>query len=171
MVLKGLPESYSAFATVITQKDKEVTFMQFKQALRSFEETEKSRSKVEGSNVFKIKSNSHIQCFKCKNYGHKKNQCQFNEYKSEATSSQSKRWCNYCKSSTHDTTYCRRIGKAGNPSGGTSSKTVQECCHGNLAETDGATNSFAMTAADSPVQLGDKCNSSLLVIYLFIYIY
>ena len=43
MALKGLPDSYSAFTTVITQKDKEVTFSEFKTALKAFEETVKSR--------------------------------------------------------------------------------------------------------------------------------
>ncbi|KAK3883860.1 hypothetical protein Pcinc_011828 [Petrolisthes cinctipes] len=42
MVLKGLPHSYKTFATVVTQREKEWTFMEFKVQLRSYEETEKA---------------------------------------------------------------------------------------------------------------------------------
>ena len=41
MVLKGLPSEFKPFATVITQKDKPVSFSDFKTALRSYEETER----------------------------------------------------------------------------------------------------------------------------------
>ena len=40
MIIKGLPsEKYKTFSTVVTQKDKEQTFSEFKVALRGFEET------------------------------------------------------------------------------------------------------------------------------------
>src|SRR6218665_329968 len=42
MILKGLPLAYKTFCTVTTQKDKDHTFAEFKVALRSFEETEKT---------------------------------------------------------------------------------------------------------------------------------
>ena len=41
MVLKGLPLEFKPFCTVVTQKDKALTFSEFKVALRSFAETEK----------------------------------------------------------------------------------------------------------------------------------
>ena len=42
MILKGLPsEEYKPFATVVTQKDKALSFSELKVSLRSFEETEK----------------------------------------------------------------------------------------------------------------------------------
>jgi len=44
MVLKGLPESYKPFVVVVTQSDKQQTFVEFKGALRSFEDTERARS-------------------------------------------------------------------------------------------------------------------------------
>ena len=43
MALKGLPVSYSAFSTVITKKDNDVTFSNYKNALKAYKETEKSR--------------------------------------------------------------------------------------------------------------------------------
>ena len=55
MVLKGLPGQYKTFTTVVTQKEREMLFMEFKVALRSFEETEKcqqpSASGVNGDRV------------------------------------------------------------------------------------------------------------------------
>ena len=41
MVLKGLPTQYNMFKTVVTQREREMSFTEFKVALRSFEETEK----------------------------------------------------------------------------------------------------------------------------------
>ena len=43
MVLKGLPEEFTSFSTVIMQKDREPSFLEFKSLLRSYEETQKSR--------------------------------------------------------------------------------------------------------------------------------
>ena len=42
MALKGLPESYKTFSTVVSQREKAMTFPEFKNALRNYEETEKS---------------------------------------------------------------------------------------------------------------------------------
>ena len=41
MVLKGLPTQYNTFKTVVTQRERDMSFTEFKVALRSFEETEK----------------------------------------------------------------------------------------------------------------------------------
>ena len=41
MVLKGLPTQCSTLKTVVTQRERELSFTEFKVALRSFEETEK----------------------------------------------------------------------------------------------------------------------------------
>lgn len=63
MVLKGLPEDYKAFSTVITQREKTVTFSEFKIALRNYEENEKCRSSHlqsasgKDDNVMNFKSN------------------------------------------------------------------------------------------------------------------
>ena len=40
MVIKGLPSSYNSFTAVITQKDKSLTFPEFKVFLRNYEDTE-----------------------------------------------------------------------------------------------------------------------------------
>ena len=44
MVLKGLPDDYKAFVAVVTQSDTLRNFQKFKQVLRNFEETEKTRT-------------------------------------------------------------------------------------------------------------------------------
>ena len=73
MSLKGLPQTYSAFTTVITQKD-DMTFVQFKAALKSYEETEKSRQSNSSSSVMSSAVKP-IKCYLCGKEGHKKPEC------------------------------------------------------------------------------------------------
>ena len=77
MVLKGLPDEYKQFATVINQKDKVLTFIEFKSALRCFEESEKCRkSQNTDDTVMKANyNNNSITCYSCGKRGHKKFQC------------------------------------------------------------------------------------------------
>ena len=47
MVLNGLPEDYKTFSAIVSQHDKKedkMNFQEFKVALRSYKETEKSRT-------------------------------------------------------------------------------------------------------------------------------
>ena len=102
MILKGLPDEYKPFFAVTTQSDTVQNFKKFKQALRNFEDTEQSRSeKAErGANVvLKTKvGQSKIICYSCHTPGHKSSECKHRALK----------WCNYCKSSTHNDKVCRR---------------------------------------------------------------
>jgi len=82
MILKGLPSEYKIQCTVITQKDKELTFAQFKVALRSFEETEKQISQCDDT-VMKVKDAKSIQCFVCRKYGHKSYECKSRQQQSQ----------------------------------------------------------------------------------------
>ena len=75
MILRGLPETYSSFSTVITQKDANMTFADFKIAIRGEEENVKSRSAVNNDNVMQASNNNVIHCFYCKQPGHKKSAC------------------------------------------------------------------------------------------------
>ena len=129
MVLKGLPAEFKTFSTVIVQKEKPVTFSEFKLALRNFEETEKSRQDDRPTNRSSRPSDNSVmksrvsdsrsgtkptsKCFSCGGFGHKKyecpnkdtgNQLRPNPYKNY----QRNRWCTNCNSATHDTAYCRR---------------------------------------------------------------
>ncbi len=95
MILKGLPQEFKAFNTVITQKDKQPTYSEFKVSLRAFEENEKPTTSKD--NVMKAGFNAKIKCFACKLPGHKADQC-----------TRSKKWCHNCKSKTHNTKECRK---------------------------------------------------------------
>ena len=113
MLLKGLPSSYKTFSTVVTQREKEWTFVEFKVQLRSFEESEKLKGRNTGentnTNVMSAKSNDsnfRPKCFSCGRVGHKSYQCLKKE--EEKKNTKPKRWCDNRKSHTHDTKYCRK---------------------------------------------------------------
>jgi len=116
MILKGLPDDYKAFTTVITQKREELKFSDFKLSLRSYEESEKSRAAHSGNDndsVMKTKynKNSNIKCHLCGRMGHKKFECKFvpapGRQGGQGYKGAKSRWCNICKNTTHDTNYCR----------------------------------------------------------------
>eukprot|EP00794_Sanderia_malayensis_P008499 gene8499-9408_t len=96
MVLKGLPASFNSFKTVITQREKQQTFQEFKVSLRSFEESEHVQSKSDSVMKLNFRQPSQISCYVCKKRGHKAADCK------------QKRWCDNCKSKTHDTRFCRK---------------------------------------------------------------
>ena len=106
MTLKGLPDEYKAFVAITTQSETVDTFQKFKQALRNFDETEKARSaKPKGSEDSIMKSKSSggskpIICFNCNIAGHKAVDCR--------KPPREKKWCNFCKSSTHTDKSCRK---------------------------------------------------------------
>ena len=102
MCLKGLPDAFKPFSTVVTQKD-DMNFQSFKIALRNYEENEKARiSHCESNdNVFNVGSD--IVCYGCRKTGHKKSDCP-NAPKGRSQ----KRWCTNCRKNNHDTAYCRK---------------------------------------------------------------
>jgi hypothetical protein len=80
MIIKGLPSAeYKPFSTVVTQKDKELSFSEFKVSLRSFEETQKlSTESAKEDSVMKVntgkpsyKSKKDLICCGCGKAGHK----------------------------------------------------------------------------------------------------
>ena len=82
MVMKGLPESFNNFITVVTQSSKEYTFVEFKSAIRNYSENEKSRcvtikNSSDGKDtIMKVSSaNKHRRnfvprCYGCRKEGH-----------------------------------------------------------------------------------------------------
>ena len=110
MALKGLPDTFKSFVTVITQSENEYTFQKFKQALRSHEETENTRIKSEADNVMHVSNNNDdkfrkpIICYKCGTKGHKADSCRKTKFKSK--------YCSNCKSTTHYESNCRKLHKA-----------------------------------------------------------
>jgi transposase InsO family protein len=101
MALKGLSEEYKTFVTVITQRDKAMTFAEFKVALRNFEETEKSIRNKPVDTVMGMKPRFNGKCFECGTPGHMAVDCRKKQNKP-------RRWCEKCKSPTHDTVKCRK---------------------------------------------------------------
>ena len=85
MALKGLPSAYKTFATVVTQRETQITFSEFKTALRNHEETEKSCNRTpdngESDNVMATKQWLQGNCFKCDKKGHKSKDCYSKEPK------------------------------------------------------------------------------------------
>ena len=81
MTLKGLPNEYKPFVTVVTQYETAFTFQKYKQSLRNFEEMEKTRAnrQSDDNSVMKIthnfKGKLKFVCFKCGAEGHKANNC------------------------------------------------------------------------------------------------
>ena len=73
MIIKGLPEEYKTFSTVISQRDN-VTFSDFKSSLRSFEETEKAKI-PNSSNIMAANFKKTLKCYSCGMEGHKKINC------------------------------------------------------------------------------------------------
>ena len=91
MVLKGLPEKFKPFRTVIIQRDTEITFTQFKASLRAFEENEKDRDQqprqhsreavmnIQGRDQQPYANDySKTVCYACGRSGHKAISCPTN---------------------------------------------------------------------------------------------
>ena len=102
MVIKGLPDSFKTFSTVITQKQTQRTFSEFKTSLPNFKETERScnRATENDDNVMVTKKKFHGTCYKCGRKGHKRRECH-----SRHTV---KKWCTRCRNSSHNTVDCQR---------------------------------------------------------------
>ena len=117
MVLKGLPEDYKTFSAIVSQRDEKedkMKFQEFKVALRSYEETEKSRtpSQTGDDSVMNCKQknlppNGSVTCYSCGQPGHKSPQCRSKNKKNPKK--ESNRWC---RSKTHNTEVCRKKGTA-----------------------------------------------------------
>ena len=88
MVMKGLPQSYNNFVTVVTQSSKVYAFSEFKAAVRNFAENEKSRyanfsstasNSTSFDRVMKLKEFSSkkttVKCYGCKQEGHYARKC------------------------------------------------------------------------------------------------
>ena len=108
VVLKGLPEEYKPFVVVVTQSDKEQKLREFKAALRSFEDTERTSVTTGSHSVmkteYKKESQSEIVCYQCGHPGHIARFCKSNNKNRRG------HWCSTCHSSPHRDRACRRKG-------------------------------------------------------------
>ena len=112
MIIKGLPsEENKAFSTVVTQKVKEQTFSEFKVVLRGFEETVKlaDQGNSKDDSIVEVVGKSgktgkgKIVCYRCGKPGHKVSECH-----------SSNRWCDLCRSNSHNTEKCHKKKKKKN---------------------------------------------------------
>ena len=91
---------------VINQSDTVQNFQKFKQALRNFEETEKTRisKRSDDNSILKAKVDypkaKSFNCYNCGLVGHKAADCR---------KPKEKKWCYYCKSTTHSDKVCRKL--------------------------------------------------------------
>ena len=128
MIVKGLPDCFQSFVAVITQSEKKQSISEFKVALRSFEETEKSRQHSEDS-ILKSShgpptstttrwkhgafSSSHTgnNPRPATRYRHDPGPTCYNCGKpghlSRNCQQQKRRWCNFCKKNNHTDKACR----------------------------------------------------------------
>ena len=104
MIIEGLPsEGYKAFSTVVTQKDKEQSFSEFKVSLQSFEETQKllDQASSKEDNIMEVISKKSykgkIVCYGCGKPGHKAFKCHSKRH-----------WCDTCKSNSHNNDRCHK---------------------------------------------------------------
>ena len=109
MTLKGLPTNYKTFGTVVMQRETQITFSDFKVALRNHEENERCCSKDNGGNTDGVmaatngahKPNKFVgKCFKCGRKGHKSVDCFSNKVIDK--------WCQRCRNNSHNTKDCRK---------------------------------------------------------------
>ena len=91
MALKGLQESYKTFSTVVSQRDKAMTFPEFKTALRNYEETEKSCQRApQEDNVMVQKTATKGfsgNCYRCGRKGHRISECYAKDLRRKSTKS------------------------------------------------------------------------------------
>ena len=98
LVLKELPRSHKTFSTVVIQREKQMTFIEFKTALRNYKENEKSCNLNDSKdNVMYPKQNFDGKCYKCDKKGHKSSECWMKTGK----------WRVKCRSKTHNTKDCK----------------------------------------------------------------
>ncbi|XP_046856234.1 uncharacterized protein LOC124449349 [Xenia sp. Carnegie-2017] len=145
MVLKGLPRTYKTFSTVVIQREKQMTFMEFKTALRNYEENEKCCDQNEKDNVMFTKQKERFEgkCIKCGKIGHKSSECWMKKDK----------WCSKCKNKTHNTKDCRSTKK----------DYAKKATEKKKEDEENGENSYAFTLNDSQDRRRRKESTNLLV--------
>ena len=160
MCLRGLPERFNSFATVITQREVDPDFVKFKSSLRSFEENDNARGTHCNSNEHGIMNSEHatmnLTCYACRRQGHKASSCPNKSAAhrgkprgGKSSAMKSNRWCSICRMNNHDTKFCGKNRNA-------AKKASHKCDHSD----DGSDHSFAFMTANFNISECDK-NSNI----------
>ena len=109
ITMKGLPDRFNTFCTVMTQKDENCGFLHYNIALKLFEKNERYHHETvcEKDTIMQLKTRTsnprkNITCYTCGEPNHKSYQCHVNKGQNNGNQS-NRKWCNNCKSSTHTT--------------------------------------------------------------------
>lgn len=128
MALKGLPEEYKPFVVVVTQREDDLTFQEFKVMLRNYESTENTRNTGDDSvmkasfngNCFDCGKFGHVsrdcgskKCFSCGKSGHVSRDCgsktrQEHAGQGDKWGDKPRMWCSFCRMSNHTDKTCGR---------------------------------------------------------------
>ena len=151
MVLKGLPSEFKSFMTMAINQAP-ANFADFKKSLRIYEGTMKVCEQGGADSVMYVKKT--VKCFGCGQKGHVKKECP-NKARNDGASK--KKWCEFCRTTTHNTNVCRK--KPKEPPG---SSTAKMCTEG---ETEKHSYSFKVSADDGEDQseaTADSINAVLV---------
>ena len=135
MLLKGLPEEYKPFVVVHTQMDKTKTLTEFKAALRTYANTEASRSAVQHT-AMTAKKNDHTtnhqttQCLSCGKTGHNSRNCR----------NKAKLQCTYCNRQGHTESVCFTKKRNANTSSTNAKSTTNASATFTMAANEQSTN-------------------------------
>ena len=108
---KGLLSCFKPFSTVITQREQPLSFLKFKVALRNFENTEKIHDENHSSvvNIGNVKKR-----FEPNSNSHRRPWSNDDKLRPIPRSSNSL-WRDFCKNTSHDTRYCRKLKSRDSP--------------------------------------------------------